>query len=748
MTRGASIAEARECLGCGELFIARRWNQTRHAPNCRRDPRDRHSAQKNAARNRRAAAPTRFIGVDGEGVTLDDGTHLYVLLSAGDAYLEARGKHLDFSQILAFLWSNWDREAAYVGFYLSYDWAQWLRTLPVREALRLFYPRGLKVEDMHKGLGQTHDIPDRRRRAQKDGPKYKKGELIDRAQPIPVDYKGWEFDYLPGKRFRFRLAVPKKKGQRLPTSQTKYLNICDAGPFFQTSFLKAIDPAVDRDPVITPAEFDTIKRGKERRATAVFDPEMVAYNALECEVLARLMHRHDIGIRAAGLRLKKSEWFGPGQVAEKWLAREAAPRGAQVREVAPDPVLDAARSSYFGGWFEIFWHGLYPGRSHAYDLNSAYPYVMASLPCLLHGTWEHADHPRGLRLTRAARRDLGGLGVCLLRAEVTGSDPVCGAMQHRTEKRTVLRPHRTAGWYWASELAAAYDAGLVDEVTVFESWLYHPCQRGCAPPLGGLGDLYRQRLEIGKNTPAGKAFKLIYNSAYGKICQSVGEPKWSNPLYASLITSGCRTLITRAIASHPTGTRSLLMIATDGIVFGEPHPALDLDPERLGAWDEKTHDNLSMFLPGKYWDDSARAKIAAGEAPVFRSRGIPAKDFARHIPTVDRQWTLFAQNGWPRLWLPVSFQLVTPKQAIARGDWSLCGTVVKNKRRLISSDPVDKRVATGPGRSRPYSVTDKLVSTGYDGLFGDELREQAAIAWGDHPEGDIEDLMAEMFYDR
>jgi hypothetical protein len=140
-----------------------------------------------------------------------------------------------------------------------------------------------------------------------------------------------------------------------------------------------------------------------------------------------------------------------------------------------------------------------------------------------------------------------------------------GALPFRTKTGNILRPQRVKGWYWAHEVEAAIQAGLID-TTEIEKWeSYQACH--CAPPFNlpdiGIGRMYNLRLAMGKNTAAGKAFKLVYNSAYGKTAQSIGQPKYANPIYASLITSRCRTLILRAIASHPEKSRAVAMVATD-----------------------------------------------------------------------------------------------------------------------------------------------------------------------------------------
>src|SRR6185312_6510244 len=62
---------------------------------------------------------------------------------------------------------------------------------------------------------------------------------------------------------------------------------------------------------------------------------------------------------------------------------------SQAEQSARTPLLDAARSSYYGGWFEIFAHGHIPEVTWEYDINSAYPAIISRLPCLSHGRWEY-----------------------------------------------------------------------------------------------------------------------------------------------------------------------------------------------------------------------------------------------------------------------------------------------------------------------------------------------------------------------
>jgi len=81
---------------------------------------------------------------------------------------------------------------------------------------------------------------------------------------------------------------------------------------------------------------------------------------------------------------------------------------------------------------------------------------------------------------------------------------------------------------------------------------------------------------VGKETLLGKSAKLVYNSMYGKLLSRLARLLSEIGSTRQLITSGCRQRILDAIASHPGGSRSVAMVATDGIFFDSRHPTLEL----------------------------------------------------------------------------------------------------------------------------------------------------------------------------
>jgi hypothetical protein len=657
-------------------------------------PEEARHTQNQLRKRLRAEHAVEFRAVDGEG----SGRwrdHKYVLLGVGDNQV-ANPDGLTWDEICNHLYDDYleHPEAAYAGFYLGYDFTQWIRRLPENRARVLLTEQGRiqRARKSHAELG-----------------------------PFPVRYNQWEFDILGFKRFKLRRNGCKG-----------WLYISDAGPFFQASLLKVLDPRSWNDPVVTEEEYAILLEGKSKRDSAILDSGMRRYNALENEILSRLLGRLNSGFVSAGIRLKKNQWFGPGQCAQAWLSTTRVPATEDLREMPGMPRrLDVGRLTYFGGWFEIFAHGHIPGPSYEYDINSAYPAVASTLPCLLHGRWSSGTGVPG---------KLRGNAVRCVRATVGGSDRSLGAMLHRTSTGSILRPNNTRGWFWQAEIDAGIRCGAISNVE-YDEWIeYEPCD--CAPPLAGLLELYDDRIRVGKNSSAGKALKLVYNSVYGKLAQSVGNPRYGNAVYASLITSGCRTRILDAIATHPSGSGDLLMVATDGVYFRSPHNALPTS-QKIGEWDASEKENLTLFKPGVYWDDSTRRNLRNGQSATFKARGISAKEFAQHIGEIDDHFSRWGdrfpeerdpngnREGWyPRITYRSSFSMITCQQALQRHKWFLAGAV--NEAELIQdADPIGKRHSgyfrDGVYWSVPFADLSPFESLPYDKTFGQPDPEEYGL---------------------
>ena len=637
-------------------------------------------------RGTRKSRRLRFVGIDGEGVTTctkcrrhlpdppagsapevkpptcrcgnDVWRHDYVLLTIGDTEpLQAADglSALKWWDIFRYVYDYQvqNPDACLVGFYLGYDFTQWFRTLPEERARMLITTEGQIKRRRSRSGGNNVPFP------------------VYTRDPDGVE---WEYDYLPGRRFKVR-----------PSGEKLWAYVCDTGSFWQSSFLKAIDPKAWPKPMCKPEEYALIRKGKESRGGAALNEDMRVYNALENDILARITRELDEAFRSADITLNRNQWFGPGQVAQKWLSNQGLITAKRLEEVVPGEFLQAAARTYYGGWFNIPVHGRVK-ELEEWDINSAYPYAMTKLPCLEHGRYTMGDGSTPPPSTPWV----------ILECDVRSPDRYIGAgLMCRNVDGSIHTPQNVKGWYWLPEVLASLRAtrNTFNNVKVSRWWAYEPCD--CKPPLRGLEGLYQKRLRVGKNSPEGKALKLIYNSCYGKLAQSIGEPKFANAIYASLITSTCRTMILDSIAMHPEGSKAVAMIATDGIYFMTPHPKLIPEAERLGGWDRSVKKNVTLFKPGVYWDDKARDAIRDGaDSLPLKSRGVNARALSLHIDAIDVQFEMLrdgTSDQWPTVEIPIPFGIVTPALALARGKWETCGRIILNDRRDESSFPGQKR---------------------------------------------------------
>ena len=666
-------------------------------------------------------ANAQFIGIDGEATRNGND---YCLLSCGtESLYHPDGSILGLEEIFSFLYDQYKKhpKAIFVGFFLAYDFTKWLQHLPEERARMLFTPEGIA------------------RRQRKKYP----------GMPFAVRYQRWEFDILGMKRFKLRPHNPYRKRRKDDSdSRSGWMYICDAGPFFQASFLKVIE----RDPkkwpdgfICTEAEYEQIRIGKEKRASASLDADMIRYNLLEIEILARLMTVYRDGLNQIGIRLSKSQWFGPGQVASKWLHQHKGtiPSRDTREQVIPGFAHKTATAAYYGGWFEIFMHGTISGKTYQYDINSAYPSEIEKLPCILHGTWR-----------QGVGKPPGDATITFATVRMHSLDRFVGAMPYRDKDGHISRPSYVQGTYWDREIKASVRTlrATVDE---WISWtaFYQECE--CPPPLRDIRTLYERRLVVGKETTQGKAYKLTYNSPYGKFAESVGDdPLWSNPVYASLITAGTRVRILDVIATHPTRTKDLAMVATDGIYFTREHPGI-VPSKLLGEWSREVKNTITLVMPGMYWDNEQR--LAEGPNGTIRSRGMPARTLRPYLPEFERLFEVAGQKldrsisrkklntfsygfrygaegsydyDWPVVYeIPIPFTIVTPRLALQRGTWDQAG-LCKPGARDVNSWPGNKRAissvyrdAKGIVRTLPILGINNPPSQPYSKTFGRTLAE-------------------------
>lgn len=527
-----------------------------------------------------------FVGVDGEGGNTDADYHAYFLLSAGTQFIvPSEGNvRLTTRECLAFL-CELPRDAIYVVYFGDYDVTKILEDL---------------------SLSKLEKLMDRSSRMRPDG---------HGVWPVDCCDDEFQVDYLPRKEFKVR----QKKGTYFDEVSGKdrvewgpWLFINDVGSFFQARFVEALE----KWDIGTPVQREDIARGKEARGSFAIDSleDIRTYNFLEIELLQALMERFRAACETAGYL--PARWQGPGLLAEAMLAKHQVPRTKDVpvlMDATYADLLTYARNAFYGGRPELMAIGPVDRPARQFDINSAYPFAMQYLPCLLHGTWEYHDTTEAPVLDQGEKLALWYGSFTPERCN-GNKWPMWYGLPIRTEQGTITYPAAGRGWYWSFEVRAAKHQTFRIE----GRWEY---TRNCTcNPLGFVADIYELRKALGKNA-AGIVLKLALNSLYGKQVQSIGSPKYANPIWGSFITAFCRAMIqdfihSSELCTDPNGWcgKDILMIATDSLCTWNLRT--DIVPsELLGGWSVEEHPR-GMFLvqPGLYFGSSGKA---------VKTRGVP-----------------------------------------------------------------------------------------------------------------------------
>lgn len=481
-----------------------------------------------------------ICAIDGEGKTRPNGRHDYCLLCAawptGRRCIE--GHHLTTEQCFDFILDLPD-DHVYLGYGLSYDTNMWLRDAP-------------------------KDVVDR---------------LLDTGE---ARYKGYRIEWVERKYMRI---------QARGKSRTVY----DVLAFFQVPFVspdpKLVKGACDAWLPEFQEEIALIRTMKDLRGRFqdVPDERIEEYTYSECEMLMRLMRKFIDALKDSGLRPRAL--YGPGALASAALEKYRVKR---YMAPLPEPMQDLARRAYFGGRFDAALFG-WLEECYQYDIRSAYPFIIQSLPCLKCATFEHVT---------ASFDTLNPADYGLYHVEWSiDFDSRWGPFPHRSPKGLIFYPRDGAGWYHADEVKAALTMYGSDAIHVLEGWkLNANCQH---KPFDFVPLLYalRRQLETTGNRDQGVIIKLLLNSLYGKLAQQVGRRKDRPPpfqcfFWAGAITAGTRAHILRVLA---TDAANVISIATDGIVATERLLALQDDlGDALGDWEEKPLASFAQLSNGVY----------------------------------------------------------------------------------------------------------------------------------------------------
>ena len=419
-----------------------------------------------------------------------------------------------------------------VGFALTYDVEMWLKDIPA------FLP--------------DKENPD----------KICQMERLYRYNAIW--WHGYRIHYIPKKIF----SVSKYKGTKKIASRTIY----DAHGFFQSDFKTAI-----RDwKVGTEDEWKFIDRMKaERPDFGPITEETKAYNRMEGIHGVQMFAKVRAEYTKLGLSVPRP--VGAGAIASAIFRKHHVLDFFPEENLIPPNIM---LSAFIGGRFDITRIG-FVGDIIESDINSAYPYIARTLPCLRHG-----------RYLRASSYNPSQHSLWLVRWKDNGTR--WSPFPYRTGNGHIRYYANGIGWYYDAEVAEAlkFDP-TIDVLAGFQF------QKNCdCEPFSFIDEYYARREEMKRTGDFGeKIIKLGLNSIYGKLSQSKGKnPPFQQWIWAGLITGGTRALLMSGIRQNPD---AIIKVATDA-VFSTVPLELDYDENRLGAWKTETLYDLLVLGNGVY----------------------------------------------------------------------------------------------------------------------------------------------------
>jgi DNA polymerase type B, organellar and viral len=550
-----------------------------------------------------------FVGCDGEGLKDAEGRSRYALFRMGERELYDDDNRLMTPDLLRFILDHPDKRDYLIAFAFDYDASNILRDLP---ADRLEWLLGRDV--LHRSDAKVNAFA------------YHGGYTWHRFPGHPT----YGVMYMPRHYLRVCKAVPVPAIDRNGRGYVRWASdpdtvrtIYDAFGNFQNSFLNALN-----DWKIGSEHWEAIAAGKAGRGGfTTITPEIREYCAIECRLLATMME--EFRSACLGSDIPPASWDGAGKLATALMQRHGVIRRKEVERRCPVGVLRMAHAAYYGGRFEVTRCGLINRPVHAFDIRSAYPDAMRSLPCLVHGRWHTAT---GAALQVELERD--GLFVCNVQFRHPPGTFMCGLPWRSKETGSLCWPRMGAGVYWSPEIRSAQALGC--KVELFDGWIYE--KRCDCVPMPWLEDRYEQRRELDKLGPGrGKPLKLGYNAVYGKTAQRIGSPPYANPIYAGLATALTRAKLNRAILA--AGPRNVVMIATDALyTVGDRLPKLDIGL-KLGQWEHTPHPSLFIVRPGLYWPPKPRGKVWK-----LKTRGISEKFLVKKVPRFRAAWRAYCKR--------------------------------------------------------------------------------------------------------
>ncbi len=359
--------------------------------------------------------------------------------------------------------------------------------------------------------------------------------------------------------------------------------------------------------------------------------KILEYAEKDSNLTARLAWKTINEFESNGVRMVKP--FSPAAVAERAAYDCCNIPSMDSMMKYHESTMRAFWEGYQGGWFESVGQGV--ANCYAQDITSAYPHVMWWLPDITDGLWigtfngsksedskEYLE--KGHKLYRPS----------IFEAEVIfPKDKIIYPASKKSELAGCLMNARiNYGWFTGDEIKEFEKWGAKIDIVRWSAFIPNndnevgnDVENGIRYPFRPFVErFYGMKLEQDElkisnpekyDAERRSLAKLMCNSLYGKNCQAVSKGEinqtgqmW-NPVYAAVITAGCRMRIAEIIRKN--GYDSILSVATDGVIFdatkgtvivpNNPAPVyFDGKLINLGDWEDDGSGLLMLMMSGVY----------------------------------------------------------------------------------------------------------------------------------------------------
>jgi len=379
------------------------------------------------------------------------------------------------------------------------------------------------------------------------------GEMLydyKRTRLLRFHYQEYTIDYIPQKKIAIR------KGHHSAV-------FFDIAQYYHESLSNAYQNNIGK----LPEWYTDIKKQRShftRKYCTKYPAKIRRYCIQDC-IYTKELSEHWIKVFHESFDFYPQRFISSGYLAEKVLINNKIniPLFAEISF----KINEFAWRTYFGARFEILKCG-FIGTAHLYDINSAYPYVLANIPDITKGKWR-----RSKKILDNAK-----LGFFKIQCDI----PDCKYIPpfaFRTNRKLIFPSGKFVTYCTLAELQACKDDSLY---RILEGYQFVPSSN-IYPYREFIQNLYKKRLKLKQeNNPLQLPLKVILNSIYGKTAQRVGNKIGNlfSPVISATITGTTRAMLYEFVQKYGI-ENDVVSFATDSIITTKK---LSVNSSDLGGW--------------------------------------------------------------------------------------------------------------------------------------------------------------------